>query len=103
MKLLLDTVLLDTAGEPVVEDNKDVICRDLLLRAILTPPMKEGKPVQDTKKVEKFKMAMKIQAVELEAEVEFVSEEITLLKNAVDNVYASPLVVGRLYELLGEI
>jgi len=102
MKLKTEVVLTNLSGEALKDTNTkgeavDATLEMCLINALLAP-MGQGKTEAGTEKLKKFNLAKKIND---NKEVDLSADDIVLLKNRVGEVYP-PLIVGQVYELLGE-
>lgn len=88
--------------EAVVEDGekieKEIELKDICINALLTDvPKPQNAPIESGR--EKFKKYNLAKKVGDGGEIEISSEEITLLKEQIGNLYP-PMVVGSAYEIL---
>lgn len=92
MKLNFDIELKNLSGEPVIENDKPVILRNLVTNAVLVPEEGEEGEI----KLTKWNLALKI---DKGGEIDLTPEEVVLIKRMVGK-YHIPMVVGRIYPLL---
>lgn len=102
MKIETEVVLKNLDGEELKDasvkgESTNVTLKICLINALLSP-LGQGKTEAGTEKLKKFNLAKKIND---NKEVDLSADDIVLLKNRVGEVYP-PLIVGQVYELLGE-
>lgn len=98
MKVCVDEILKDLKGKKF--DDKSTY-RIIIENALLMG--RPGKEIPDEEKKLRFKLAVKMTAVEV-GELEFSASEIVLILRLVGELYThSPLIFGRVCELFGEL
>jgi hypothetical protein len=99
MKKNLDTPVLDLDGMQMIErvrdQNRVATVRHYIINALA---FGNGQPLTGEEKIGRYKLAMRLHEC---TEYDFVSEELSLIKRAVEPVYPA-LIVGRVFDWADE-
>ena len=102
MKINFDSIIKNLRNEEMKSsiDGRDtpLTLKEISVNALLgdIPPTQGEKPDSGQQKLQKFKLAQKIDAG---GEIDLVAEDVSMIKERIGKAY-STLIVGRAYELL---
>jgi hypothetical protein len=96
MKIDLDARVYNVDGTTAKENGKEVACRELLIRALLSEIDGNGNPVRGQDKIKRYDLFLDVRKAT--NDTDFAAEEISLLKEAV--LIFNALAAGQLRELL---
>lgn len=96
MLVNLNVPLLDIHNQPVVEKGVEVSAKAVVVTALLAAFSDEA-GLSVAEKVQRFALAVRLQNASAEVDVSL--EDLVLIKKLVGKAY-SPLIVGRVYEIL---
>lgn len=96
MLVKLDTPILDIEGNPVRDGEEELTVRKCLVGSLLNSP--DQHQVDGAEKHKRFVLALRVQNHKDES-INLTAEQIVLLKKVAGHSF-SPLLVGRLYEVL---
>lgn len=102
MKINLSKQIIDLDGTVIKEDESSetpFTFKKALTVSLLSAV--KGRSETGEQKAKKFELALRIQDSKTD-EVDFTTEEVKVLKEAIGDVY-STLVVGRFYQLIGDL
>ena len=109
MKIRINSILKNVYGEPLKSQRKkdrpkgsdkprefeDMILKDVIVNSLLGEF--EGEKLTGEKKLERYRLAMKIQ--DTKTEIDLASEDIVLIKDLIGKSW-SPLISGQAWEMI---
>lgn len=100
MKILVTQRLKDFAGSDILDDdNNPRVFRDIVSMS-LTNVMQKEQPMTAEKKNACFQLGLKLYRDFKGDEIDFTFDEVALMKERVNAVFANPLVCGRIAEII---
>ena len=109
MKIKINSILKNVYGEPLKSQRKEVLpkksdktpgfenmtIKDVIVNSLLGEF--EGEKLTGEQKLERYKLAMKIQ--EAKVEIDLVTEDVVLIKDLIGKSW-SPLISGQAWEMI---
>jgi hypothetical protein len=105
MKIKINQGLVGIDNQPIIDNNKPLLLKDVCIAAALTPVQEDDQK----KKFEKWDVFKKLRDFDLkykkdapdfdELEIELTAEEITVLKDASGKIHPQ-LIMGQVFEML---
>lgn len=96
MKINLDAIVLDVFDNEVIKDGEVQTMKNFVVESIVMP-LKSDEGEKAEKKLDRWELAKKCKSGGI---VDFNVDELSIIKNRINDSYQNPIILGRFNDLI---